>query len=151
MSTDYALIGEGMKRAVPWVGSNGVEFEHIGPDKVVATIADDSRQHNHVGGLHAAMIFGVGETASGALLLTAFAEQLSRATPLVVSAEIGYRKVALGALRAEAVLGRDAAEVIAELDAGQRPEFPVRVTITNADGVVTTELTVLWTLRPNRS
>lgn len=151
MSTDYALIGEGMKRAVPWVGSNGVEFEHIGPDKVIATIADDSSQHNHVGGLHAAMIFGVGETASGALLLTAFAEQLSRATPLVVSAEIGYRKVALGALRAEAVLGRDAAEVIAELDAGQRPEFPVRVTITNADGVITTELTVLWTLRPNRS
>jgi acyl-coenzyme A thioesterase PaaI-like protein len=56
MSTDYALIGEGMKQAVPWVGSNGVEFEHIGPDKVVATIADDTRQHNHVGGLHAAMI-----------------------------------------------------------------------------------------------
>lgn len=99
MGTDYAAIGEGMKTAVPWVGSNGVEFEHIGPDKVVATIADDARQHNHVGGLHAAMIFGVGETASGALLLTAFAEQLGRATPLVVTAEIGYRKVALGPRR----------------------------------------------------
>ena len=151
MSTDYARIGEGMKTAVPWVGSNGIEFEHVGPDKVVATIADDPRQHNHVGGPHAAMIFGLGETASGALLLTAFAEQLDRATPLVVKAEIGYRKVALGPLRAQAVLGRDAAEVIAELDAGERPEFPVHVTISNAEGLTTSELTVLWTLRPNRA
>jgi hypothetical protein len=40
--------------------------------------------------------------------------------------------------------------VRAELDAGQRPEFPVHVTVSNAEGVTTTELSVLWTLRPNR-
>ena len=53
-------------------------------------------------------------------------------------------------LRAEAVLGRPAAEVIAELASGTRPEFPVHVTLTNADGATTAEMTVTWTLRPNR-
>lgn len=150
MGIDYTQVGEGMKVAVPWVGTNGVQFEHVGPDKVVATLPDEAAQHNHVGGPHAAMIFGLGETASGALLLAAFADLLDRATPLVVSAEIAYRKLARGPLRAEAVIGRDVAEVRAELDAGQRPEFPVHVTVANAEGVTTTELTVLWTLRPNR-
>jgi hypothetical protein len=75
---------------------------------------------------------------------------MERATPLVVKSEIQYRKVALGALTAEAVLGRPADEVLAELDAGQRPEFPVHCTIRNAEGVTTAEMTVVWTLRPIR-
>jgi acyl-coenzyme A thioesterase PaaI-like protein len=150
MSIDYALIGEGMKQAVPWVGTHSVTFEHVSAERVVASLPDAADQHNHVGGPHAAMIFGIGETASGAVVMAAFAEQMSRALPLVATADIRYHKVAKGDLRAEAVLGRAAEEIIAELDAGQRPEFPVYVTVTNAEGVTTTELTVVWTLRPNR-
>jgi hypothetical protein len=48
------------------------------------------------------------------------------------------------------VLDRPAADVLAELDAGDRPEFGVSVTITDADGRETTLMTVVWTLRPNR-
>jgi hypothetical protein len=83
--------------------------------------------------------------------MAAFAEQLGRATPLVARAEIAYKKVALGDLTAEAVLGRPADEIIAELDEGKRPEFPVHVTVANAEGVTTAEMTVHWTLRPNRT
>ena len=57
---------------------------------------------------------------------------------------------ALGVLRAEAVLGRAAEEVLAELESGVRPEFPVTITITNADGVTTGEMIVIWTLKPAR-
>jgi hypothetical protein len=96
------------------------------------------------------MVFGVAETASGAVVMAAFAPHLAKVTPLVVRSEIAYKKLALGALRAEAVLGRPAAEVVAELEAGKRPEFPVAVTITDANGVTTGEMTVVWTLRPNR-
>ncbi|MFG3588585.1 DUF4442 domain-containing protein [Streptomyces sp. NPDC047990] len=91
----------------------------------------------------------VGESASGAIVLAAFGEQLSRAVPLAVSAEIAYRKLAMGPVTATATLGRPAADVVAELDAGQRPEFPVTVAIRRADGAVTGEMTVVWTLRPN--
>jgi hypothetical protein len=48
------------------------------------------------------------------------------------------------------VLGRAAADVRAELDAGTRPDFTVSVVITDADGRETTHLSVVWTLRPNR-
>ena len=79
-----------------------------------------------------------------------FAATLDRATPLAVSASIRYLKLALGPVTATATLGRPSAEVLAELDAGERPEFEVAVELTTADGTVTGEMTVLWTLRPNR-
>lgn len=57
---------------------------------------------------------------------------------------------ARGDLRAEAVLTRPAAEVLAELDEGRRPEFTVDVTITDSDGVRTGAMTIVWTLKPHR-
>ncbi|MFC6088072.1 DUF4442 domain-containing protein [Saccharothrix lopnurensis] len=150
MSADHSFVAEAMKQAVPWVRTTGVEFLEVSGDRVVAGLPDRDDLHNHVGGPHAAVVFGVGETASGAVVMAAFAPHLERATPLVVRSEIAYRKLALGPLRAEAVLGRPAADVVAELGGGTRPEFPVHVTITNAEGVTTGEMTVVWTLRPNR-
>ena len=78
------------------------------------------------------------------LVLTGGTEQ-----PLAVGAEITYLGLALGEVTATAGLGRPAAEVVAELDAGRQPEFPVAVGIRRADGTVIGEMTVTWTLRPN--
>jgi hypothetical protein len=148
---DYSMVGDTMKNTVPWVNTAGVDFKEVTATRAIATLPDVEGQRNHVGGPHAALTFGLAETASGAVLLAAFAEQLSRATPLVARSAIEYKKLALGDLTAEAVLGRPAEEVVAQLDAGQRPEFPVQVTVRNADGVTTAEVTVTWTLRPNRT
>ena len=150
MSQDYTFVADALKQGVPWVGTVGVEFVEVEGDRVLAELPDREENHNHVGGPHAAVVFGAGETASGAVVLAAFSRHLDKATPLVARAEIAYRKVATGVLRAEAVLGRPAADVVAELASGTRPEFPVHVTVTNADGVTTAEMTVTWTLRPNR-
>lgn len=140
-----------MADSVPWVATNGIEFVEVDAKRVVCSLPDEPGQRNHVGGPHAAMMFGAAETASGAVGLAAFVGQMDRATPLVVDSEIHYRKLALGPLTAEAELGRDAAEVVAELDAGERPEFPVHCTIRDGDGNTTGEMTVRWTLRPNKS
>ncbi|MEU4740336.1 DUF4442 domain-containing protein [Actinosynnema sp. NPDC023658] len=150
MSADHSFVADAMKQAVPWVKTVGVEFVEVTGDRVVAELPDREELRNHVGGPHAAMVFGVAETASGAVVMAAFAPHLDKATPLVARSEIAYKKLALGVLRAEAVLGRPAAEVVAELESGVRPEFPVAVTITDAQGVTTGEMTVVWTLRPNR-
>jgi acyl-coenzyme A thioesterase PaaI-like protein len=139
-----------MTALVPWIRTAGVVFGEVTAQRAVAHLPDDPAQHNHVAGPHAAMIFGLGETASGVVGLAAFAATMDRATPLVVSAEIGYLKLARGPLTAVATLDRPAAEVVAELDAGSRPEFSVGVVITDAEGRETTRMTVLWTLRPNR-
>ncbi|MET7749119.1 DUF4442 domain-containing protein [Micromonospora sp. NPDC005367] len=152
MSIDSRQVAAGMLEAVPFARTLGFEFLEIAPEaeggvRAVLRLPDTSATHNHVGGPHAGAIFTLGETASGAVVLAAFGQLLDRAVPLAVRADIAYRKLALGPVRATARLGRPPAEVVAELDAGERPEFPVQVEISTDDGVPTAEMTVIWTLR----
>ncbi|NED13387.1 DUF4442 domain-containing protein [Streptomyces sp. SID9124] len=141
--------GEMLAATVPMVRTLNLEFLESTAERAVIRMPDQADYHNHVGGPHAGAMFTLAESASGAIVIAAFGDQLGRAVPLAVSAEIAYKKLAMGEVTATAVLGRPAAEVVAELDAGERPEFPVTVEIRRADGAVTGEMTVVWTLRPN--
>ncbi len=149
MSETLPQIGEMLSATVPMVRTLNLEFLEATPERAVLRLPDQPDYHNHVGGPHAGAMFTLAESASGAIVLAAFGDQLSRAVPLAVRAEIGYKKLAMGPVTATATLGRPIADVIAELDAGQRPEFPVSITIQREDEAVTGEMTVVWTLRPN--
>ncbi|KNB53838.1 DUF4442 domain-containing protein [Streptomyces caatingaensis] len=149
MSQTQPSIGDMLAATVPMVRTLNLAFGEISAERAVLHLPDQPEYHNHVGGPHAGAMFTLAESASGAIVLAAFGDQLSRAVPLAVRAEIGYKKLAKGPVTATAVLGRPAAEVVAELDAGGRPEFPVRVSITREDGAETGEMTIVWTLRPN--
>ncbi|MBJ3811630.1 DUF4442 domain-containing protein [Streptomyces flavofungini] len=149
MSADQMSIGEMLAATVPMAKTLNLTFVETTPERAVVELPDQSEYHNHVGGPHAGAMFTLGESASGAIVLAAFGAHLTRAVPLAVRADIAYRKLAMGAVTATATLGRPVADVVAELDAGQRPEFPVAIAITRADGAVTGEMTVVWTLRPN--
>jgi acyl-coenzyme A thioesterase PaaI-like protein len=147
-------VSAAMLAAVPFARTLGISFSEVAPDgvggyRVVAELPDREDLHNHVGGPHAGAIFSLGETASGATVMAVFGDQLGRAVPLAVRAEITYRKLAMGTVHATARLDRSRAEVVAELDAGQRPEFGVQVAITRPDGAVSAEMLVTWTLRPH--
>lgn len=142
-------IGELLAATVPMVRTLNLEYLETTPERAVLALPDQSDFHNHIGGPHAGAMFTLGESASGAIVLAAFGDQLARAVPLAVNAEIAYKKIALGRVLATATLGRPTAEVVAELDEGKRPEFPVAVSFQREDGAVTGEMTVLWTLRPN--
>ncbi|WP_424888745.1 DUF4442 domain-containing protein [Streptomyces sp. XH2] len=148
--TTQPSIGDMLLATVPMAKTLNLVFEEAGAGRAVVRLPDQPDYHNHVGGPHAGAMFTLAESASGAIVLAAFGDQLSRAVPLAVSAEIGYKKLAMGPVTATAELGRPAADVVAELDAGGRPEFPVHVAITREDGAVTGEMTVVWTLRPNK-
>ncbi|WP_338678138.1 DUF4442 domain-containing protein [Streptomyces sp. SCSIO 30461] len=141
--------GEILLATVPMAATLNLEFLESSAERAVVRMPDQAAYHNHVGGPHAGAMFTLAESASGAIVIAAFGEVLNRAVPLAVSAEINYRKLAMGVVTATAALGRPAADVIAELNAGKRPEFPVEIAITREDGAVTGEMTVLWTLRPN--
>ena len=149
MTVDSASMGEMLATAVPMVRTLNLEFVEVTAERAVLRLPDQPDYHNHIGGPHAGAMFTLAESASGPIVLTAFGDQLSRAVPLAVRAEIGYKKLAMGPVTATATLGRPAAEVVAELDAGGRPEFPVAIAIEREDGAVTGEMTVVWTLRPN--
>jgi acyl-coenzyme A thioesterase PaaI-like protein len=147
-------VAAAMLAAVPFARTLGILFTEVAPDgagglRVVAELPDREDLHNHVGGPHAGAIFALGETASGAAVMAAFGDQLGRAVPLAVRAEIAYRKLAMGTVAATARLNRTREEVVADLDAGERPEFGVEVAITRTDGAVSAEMLVVWTLRPH--
>src|SRR5919109_2792765 len=147
MSTEsLPSIGQMLADTVPMVRTLGLEFSEASAERAVVSLPDQSAYHNHVGGPHAGAMFTLAESASGAIVLAAFGDQLQRAVPLAVRAEIDYKKLAKGPVTATAELGRPAAEVVADLDAGKRPEFPVNVSITREDGAVTGEMTIVWTL-----
>lgn len=148
MSAEQMTAGEMVAASVPMVRTLNLEFLESTAERAVVRMPDQADFHNHVGGPHAGAMFTLAESASGAIVMAAFGDQLTRAVPLAVNAEIAYRKLAMGEVTATATLGRPVADVVAELDAGERPEFPVAVRIRRADDAVTGEMTVLWTLRP---
>ncbi|MEC4020388.1 DUF4442 domain-containing protein [Streptomyces sp. H27-D2] len=150
MSETLPSIGDMMAATVPMARTLNLEFAETTAERAVVRLPDQADFHNHVGGPHAGAMFTLAESASGAIVMAAFGDQLSRAVPLAVRAEIGYKKLAMGPVTATAELGRPIADVLAELDAGERPEFPVHIAITREDGAVTGEMSIIWTLRPNR-
>lgn len=149
MSENPPSIGDMMLASVPMTATLNLEFLETTAERAVVRLPDQGAYHNHVGGPHAGAMFTLAESASGAIVMTAFMDQLSRAVPLAVRAEIGYKKLAMGQVTATATLGRPVADVVKELDAGERPEFPVNIDITREDGAVTGQMTIIWTLRPN--
>jgi len=149
MSETPPSAGEILAATVPMVRALHLHYVETTPERAVVELPDQPEFHNHVGGPHAGAMFTLAESASGAVVLGAFGDQLARVVPLPVRAEIAWTRIARGRVRATATLGRPAAEVVAELDAGRRPEFPIQVSVTREDGAETSRLTVIWTLRPD--
>jgi Domain of unknown function (DUF4442) len=58
--TYTSWIAEAMTQSVPWVGTAGITFGDVTSEGVTCRLPDDPAFHNHVGGPHAAMIFGLG-------------------------------------------------------------------------------------------
>lgn len=151
--TDAATLGQiktSMPAAVPLVATMKIEYLTVTETSAHLRLADQPGLRNHVGGLHAGAMFTLGESASGAVVLGAFADLLERATPLAAGAEITYLKLALGDIDATATLSVDAALVRTELEGGGLPKFDVAVELTDAGGTVTAAMTVHWALKPNK-
>lgn len=148
---DFETIKAGLSAAVPMVRTLNLEYVELSESHAVLKMPDDSRFHNHLAGPHAGAMFTLGESATGAVVIAAFNDQLARSVPVAAEASISYKRLAMGAITATATLGKPRAEVIAELDAGNNGRFPVDVVLTTDDGTVTGEMQVVWALRLNRS
>lgn len=144
-------IAAGFLERVPMAQTLGLRIDDASPTRATVTLLDQAPFHNHIGGPHAGAMFTLAETASGVIVFVAFGAQLGRATPLAVRAEVDYRKLAMGDLVASAHLDQDPAGIIVALDAGERPEFDVKVDVCRGDGAVVAEVLICWTLRLNEA
>ena len=147
MSMNLQGIKDSLASMVPMVGTLGLEFVDLTADKATMTLPDQPAFRNHLGGPHAGAMFTLGESASGALVLANFADQLESVTPLAVCAEIQYRAVAMGAVIADANMSATRGDILTRLGEGERPEFDIHIEFTS-NGRNTGNMTVRWTLKP---
>lgn len=153
-----AAVAAGMPHMVPLVGTLRIEFVELSQQSVLLRLPDDPAFHNHIGGPHAGAMFSLAETASGALVLANFGDLLSECTPLAVHGEIDYRKIAMGDLWAHAHFTDSAADLVRAVQAGERREFSIAVSLfthtgssqTETSRTDTGEASFIWTLRPTR-
>lgn len=105
--------------------------------------------HNHLGGPHAAAIFGLGETAAFVVLLEVFGELVEAGTiPLVKSAEISYTAVVTGPLLASSRMLGDEQSTRERLAERGVATFPVEISFRReTDDVPTALMTAQMTLR----
>jgi acyl-coenzyme A thioesterase PaaI-like protein len=104
--------------------------------------------NNHMGGPHAAALFGLAETAAAGIVVSVFEDLVgSGAIPMVKSAEIVYTSVAYGHVSAHATFEGDEAGVRLSLDQRGVAVFPVDVSISNADGLETARMRAQMALK----
>lgn len=146
------MISETFRNAVPFSAHLGIRITEVIEGESIsatATAPDPQIQHNHVGGPHAGVLFTLGETASGGVIMAAFRERPDLLA-LPVSCQIAFKRIARGEPSAVAHLvgGKASVErMLAQFAAGTRPECDVEVAVSTADGVCTT-MTVRWTVVP---
>jgi acyl-coenzyme A thioesterase PaaI-like protein len=86
----------------------GPTLVELDSDHAVLRLDAGVELHNHVGGPHAAALFGLGELAAFALLLRTFgAEVKAGGVPFIKSGSIDYRALVTGPVLATATLVDD--------------------------------------------
>lgn len=148
--TDFDAIAQGLRQAVPFVRTLGLEFVELSAERAVLRLPDDPAVHNHLGGPHAGALFTLGESATGAIVLGSFPDLLRTHTPLAHGAQIRYRALAIGPVTAEATLATPADQVRATLATQNKAQFDVHVLLRDAAHTLTAEMTVTWALRAAR-
>ncbi len=130
-----------------FVGTLGVRV--LTEDPAVLRLDAGPELHNHLGGPHAAAIFGLGETTAFVVLLRVFGDLVEGgAVPLVKSSQIAYSAVATGPLLGQGQLGADEASARTALEAKGRCTFAIEVRFRReADAVETAVATYVMALR----
>lgn len=105
--------------------------------------------HNHLGGPHAAVLFGLGETTAFALLLEVFGDLVEGgAVPLVKASTIGYTGIATGPVLASSTLVGDEDGARASYAQRGNASFPVEVVFRReTDDVETARATYTMALK----
>lgn len=145
--TVYDMIKAQLGAGVPFARHAGVVLVNVAHGEGAAELAQTETTINHIGSQHAGALFTLGETASGAAMAGAFADQILGIRPVAAEASIAYKKVAKGLISARARVSGSVDAHRAELAERGRVAFNVEVALHNADGVEVAAMTVKWDLR----
>lgn len=120
----------------------------VGPTEVELHADVAPALANHLGGPHAAALFGVAETAAAGVVLAVFEDLVATgAVPMIKSAEISYAQVTYGTVRCRARFAGDADGARASYALRGVAVFPVEVTISGGTGGPTAHLLAQMALK----
>jgi acyl-coenzyme A thioesterase PaaI-like protein len=140
-SEDLAGITTLIESGSPFARTLGPKVVSVTEADVELSVEVPAGLNNHMGGPHAAAIFGFAETAAAGIVVSVFEDLLIiGAVPMVKSAEISYTQIAHGPVTARATFRGDEAGVRASFEQRGVAVFPVEVTVSTADGVETARM-----------
>ena len=131
-----------LRRAVPFTGTARLRFERMGPERVEIAVANERRVQNHIGGVHAAAMTLLAETATGMVVGMNVRDDC---LPLCKSLGVAFKKRATGALVAKAQLSEEQRALMARETKG---EVRVPVTVLDEAGVEPIECEFVWAWIP---
>jgi acyl-coenzyme A thioesterase PaaI-like protein len=130
-----------IERGSAFARTLGPTLASVDDGVVVLDLDAPESLHNHVGGPHAATLFGFAETAAAGVVVTVFADLVADgAVPLIKGAEISYSAIATGSVRATARLAGDPEGVRRSYAERGVAVFPVDISIATADGTETARM-----------
>ena len=140
-SEDEAGIRTLIESGSPFARTLAPHVVSLGNGRVDLEVDVPPNLNNHMGGPHAAALFGLAETAAAGIVVSVFEDLIILgAVPMVKSAEIVYTHVAYGHVKAHAEFAGDEAGVRASYDQRGVAVFPVEVTVTTDDGTETARM-----------
>lgn len=123
---------------IKYAGHSGIRFEELTHEKCVVSIKNKKKVQNHIGGVHAAAMALLAETATGFVFgMNVPDDKL----PVIKKMDIDYVKRSTGDMRAVAQLSKEQIEEIQSADKGS---ITVPVTITDAAGVEPIKASMTW-------
>lgn len=125
-------------RVVPYVGTSGLRYEELTPERVVVSIRNRRPVQNHIKGVHAAAMALLAETATGfAVGMNLPDDKL----PLIKTLKVDYIKRTQGDMRAVATLTADQVNLIRNTPKG---EVTVPVVVTDESGEEPIRCEMVW-------
>jgi uncharacterized protein (TIGR00369 family) len=123
---------------VRFAGTAGVRIQKLSGDEVRMSLANHRRARNHIGGVHAAAMALLAESASGCMVGMNLPDHK---LPLIKTLKVDYLRRASGSLRAIATLAPEQRRAMQEEDRG---EALVQVTLLDDSGAEPVRCEMLW-------
>lgn len=139
----HPLVTKAVGEVIPFVDTAGCFVEAYRPQRVAVRLDNEERVQNHLGGLHAAALALLAETASGLVVALNVPDGSS---PLLRRMDISFDQFARDAVQAEAILTDDESVQIQSRPIGQI-EVDVRLTVPDADTTLVSG-TLKWAWLP---
>ncbi len=129
---------------VPFVGTSGLHYEELTPERVVVTIKNKRKVQNHIKGIHAAAMALLAETATGFVTgLNLPGDKL----PLIKTMHVDYVRRSKGNMRAEAWINQ---EDLARMQSENKGSVEVNCTVTDESGKEPVKVTMTWAWVPKK-